>query len=86
MTGEIIEVCQDCGYVIDPEIVTAPWGDRYKITMCLRDECLFERFRPKTWSWEPDPQIDARSYSIAQMYWRTPIVDNPAAAFRITVY
>jgi hypothetical protein len=43
MTGETIEVCQDCGYIIEPVTATAPWGDRYRITMCMRDECLLDR-------------------------------------------
>jgi hypothetical protein len=32
--GEVIEVCQQCGAVIEVREVTAPWGDRYRIAVC----------------------------------------------------
>jgi hypothetical protein len=43
MTHEIIEVCQDCGHVIDPQVVTTPDGKRYLITICQRNECIMDQ-------------------------------------------
>lgn len=77
MTGEIIEVCQECGHVIDPVELTAPWGDRYRIMLCLRGECLAER--------QTREDLAAR---VAQGWyrrpWTVPIVNQPSSAFRIT--
>jgi hypothetical protein len=75
--GEIIEVCQDCGKVIDPQVVTAPWGDRYEIRMCLRDECIADRALTRTRLFDFDLPRGARTWM-----WN-PIIINPAPDFRI---
>lgn len=75
--GEIIEVCQDCGHVIDPEVVTAPWGDRYQIRLCMRDECIADRImRTSGPLWPSD-------FAWVQHRWWYPPVTDPKASIRI---
>jgi len=74
--GEIIEVCQECGHVIEPVELAAPWGDRYRITLCLRDECVINRITPV---FRPEP------VRVRPPYWMLPpVVNNPSALIRIT--
>lgn len=85
MAGEIIEVCQDCGHLIEPEEVTAPWGDHYRITLCQRDECLADRILA-------DMRIALAVELHGEWYpracgphwWAGPTVNSPTSLIRIT--
>jgi hypothetical protein len=83
VSGEVIEVCQECGHIIEPQDVTAPWGDRYRITLCLRDECIADRLAAELRT-RPlyDEQVDAMRYALAftsRLY--IPLVTNDPGAF-----
>lgn len=87
MTGEIIEVCQHCGHLIEPEDVTAPWGARYRITLCVRDECLSERLGADlTESFRRDAaerwERDLRAMRLRHIF--VPTINRPESIIRIT--
>lgn len=79
MTGEIIEVCQDCGHVIDP-VRVEHGGAVYEIRLCQRDECLFDRLQT---AWLEELREQARRRDMMRFVRYTPIVNDPSA-FRIT--
>lgn len=80
MSSEIIEVCQDCGHVIDP-IRVRHGTTIYEIRLCQRDECLFGMGRAAE-RWR-----DARPAYPLHTYWlHTPITTDISSAFRITGY
>lgn len=81
--GEIIEVCQDCGHVIDPEEVAFN-GARYRITLCQRDECIGERLM-RDWNakWNAEWPRVRQPMPFRPSWAYYPVID-PKAAFRIT--
>lgn len=85
MKGEIIEVCQDCGHVIDP--VRVRHGTAiYEIRMCQRDECLFDRMQVE-WLAELRKESARRSaYPMHTDWLHVPSTTDIGSAFRITGY
>lgn len=81
MSHEVIDVCQDCGHLIEPEDVTAPWGARYRITLCTRLECLAAKLAP---TMTPPDVAWAQDLSAFRRAYLTPVVLSPSALIRIT--
>lgn len=82
MTGEIIEMCQDCGHVIDPVTVTAPWGTGYLITLCQRDECIADRWIVASRArWEAEALRAEAAYRVQVWF---PVVTRPESVLRVT--
>lgn len=83
MSGETIEVCQDCGYVIDP--VRVRQGPTvYEIRLCLREECLLDRLQAE-WLAELRRDVERRSaYPLHTRWLVTPTTVDIGSAFRIT--
>lgn len=76
--GEVIEVCQECGTVIDPERVTLPDGSRCEIWLCREIHPV---------AWDPPPfDRDRRdwltTYRMSQMLLG--INPDPLGMIRIT--
>jgi hypothetical protein len=82
VTGEIIEVCQDCGHLIDNPPVVGPDGRRYLFRLCLRHECLVERMMAESAA-ALRRDIERNSAQRIRALYLTPIVADPNAAFRI---
>lgn len=87
MTGEIIEVCQLCGHVIDNPPIDGPDGKRYEIRMCLRNECMIDQMMAESTKRLREQVERDLALALHRTRWRfayTPVVVDPAAAFRIT--
>jgi hypothetical protein len=87
MTGEIIEVCQLCGHVIDNPLIDGPDGKRYEIRMCLRDECMVDQLMAesaKRLREQVETDMALALHRTRLRFAYTPVFVDSAAAFRIT--
>ena len=84
MSNEVIEVCQDCGHLIDNPPIEGPDGRRYLIRLCLRDECIIEQLRAESAAiLRRDIERNAARAKARAWGLTIPVID-PRAAFRIT--